>query len=185
MSAFRLGLSVEELAERRLQDEEAGLDDATLIARYGRDKPRFVGGVDSGDRSFRPSAKHLQSPMWSDAQGRTYTPNESGRTAVWWVNIPTGVTMRQRREVREGRRAPDAVIGFPEPGELLTLSHTYDHARETQARVEALVAPKQASAQVVFEQEVDATWRERDREHLDRHADYRERRDAARAAKDQ
>lgn len=182
MSRFYAGLSLEELAEHRLADEEAGVDDATMVARYGRDKPRFVGGVDSDERSFRPSSKHLRSPMWIDAQGRTYTPNETGRTRVWWVCIPTGVTIRHRREVREGRRAADDVIGFPEDGELLTLHHVYDHTREVQVRVDALVAPKQASAEVVFEQEIDATWRDRDRAHLDRRSDYRERRDRAAAA---
>jgi hypothetical protein len=182
MSRFYAGLSVRELAEQRLADEDADLDDAVMVARYGRGTPQYVGGAESGERALRPSAKHLRSPMWIDAEGRTYTPDEPGRTRVWWVEIPTSITIRQRREVREGRRAPDAVVGFPEEGELLTLHHKYDHSHETQARVEALVMPKQSSAQVIFEQEIDATWRDRDRAHLERRADYRERRNAARAA---
>lgn len=188
MARFRAGLSVTELAEEFLADEES--DAARLIARYGRDTaPRFAGAGESDNVHMRPTLRHLRSPMYRDAEGREYTPHEPHRTDTWWVVIPLGATRRQRAAVAAGSLAVSDVLSFPLPGDTVTLSRVYRFdgagivtAETHVVRVLELVAPKQASAQVVFEREIDAEWTARERSTLDRRAAGREERAVAAAA---
>ena len=118
--------------------------------------------------------------MWVDEQDREYTPEYSGMSSHWWVRIPHSVTLRVRRDVASGKLAPTDTPGFPEPTETLVLHRFYagvDDRRVT-VRVEALIAPKQASAEIHFEQEVDAMWSDRERAFMERKTETQARKRA-------
>lgn len=177
MSEFYRGLTIAELQEQFVADE-ASLPPEQLRVRYGTDKPRFMG---LGGRTGRINSTHLRSPMWVDRQGREYTPEEQGATAHWWVRIPNSVTIRARKQIDSGEVAPSDAPGFPEPGDVLQLQRVYSGVdpRQAEVRVEALIAPKKASAELFFESELDATWSDREREFMRRKADTQQRKRGA------
>jgi len=145
MAAFRGAASISELRERFAADEAAAEDETTYEARYGRDKPRFMG---SDVRTIRPTAAHLLSPLWRDTEGREYTPDDidtDGTATVWWVRIPPGLTRRQRKE-----NNPNMTM-FPMPGERLEWHRISDADDVVHVGVVDLIEPKMASAQLVID----------------------------------
>lgn len=173
MSNYYAGLSMRELQEQYASDELT-MTRGELAVRYGTDKPRFMG---LGGRTGRPSSTHLRSPQWVDAQGREYTPEEPGSTDHWWVRIPLSVTLRTRRAIDAADMAPSDAVGFPSPGETLQLQRAYSgvDGRQVTVRVASVIAPKKASAELYFEQEVDATWSEREKEFMRRKTENHQR----------
>lgn len=151
MAAFRNAESIEGLRERFAAEADAvGADEAHYAARYGRDKPRFMG---SEVRTLRPTAAHLMSPLWRDTEGREYTPDsidDDGTATVWWIRIPPGLTRRQRRENFV------EMTEFPMPGERLEWHRISDADDVVYVGIRELIQPKQASAQLVIDAPVDA-----------------------------
>lgn len=166
MAQFYSGKSMQEM-QAQFAEDESTLSREEIQVRWGTDKPRFMG---LGGRTGRPSAMHLRSPMWVDSKGRQYTPEEPNSTAHWWVRIPNSVTIRMRRAIAAGTVAASDATGFPQPGDVLQLRRFYSGVddRQVSARVSAVIAPKQASAEIHFEQELDATWSEREKEFMRR-----------------
>lgn len=170
MAAYRGAESIAALQERFLQDVD--IDDDVYRARYGRDAPRFL---NTGERTMRPTAKHLLAPLWRDSEGREYTPHdigERGTTDVWWVRIPPGLTRQQRR-------AGNVMLTeFPQPGEQLLwrrVGGRVEDAATVVVVVSQLVEPKTASAQVVLAEDAPAQRTDAEKERLERREAIRER----------
>lgn len=138
MAQYREAVSIAERRERYLRDA-AELDADELEARYGR-----------GARPIRPVCNTLLAPLYTDEEGREYTPDTPGDCAVWWVRIPPSITRRQRAAGAE-------LTQFPLPGDKLQWTRVGRDSFVVDVTVAALVDAKIASAQLHLAQPVDAT----------------------------
>jgi hypothetical protein len=180
MSEYRRGFSVEQLREQFLADAEV-LDDTQMRARYGADRGARFLGLRPNDQ---PTSNHLRSPMYRDERGREYTPQSAGRSTVWWIRIPPSIARREHILAAAGSLGAGEETQFPADGEQLRLTRVYKDAPSAPitVTVDRVVSPKQASSEVMFVEEVDATWSDRELAHLKLKAEYRERRNTRRLA---
>lgn len=190
MSQYCAGLSIEEMRERYLAEVDT-LDEQELRARWGNDRPRFLGNGSADRREhWRPTSVHLGSPMYVDQLGREYTPHTLGRTNIWWVRIPKSAARSQRALAARGELMVEQITEFPRTGDSLKLHRHYKvgenelsssatatpgQQHSIDVSVDELIQPLQASAQVVFEQEIAAQWTPRELDIMRRKAENREK----------
>lgn len=160
--AYTEGYCIDELLER-FADDAHTLDAAAMLRRYGKLTPR------GGD--WRPNSVHLRSPLYTDQYGIEYTPLSVPTSQTWFLRVPHTAALHISRSLQAGELSalldlPSVGLeSLPQPGTALLLRRTHHTAQETaagdtgaqeQVVVQRLVAPLQASAEVVFDHAISS-----------------------------
>jgi len=163
--AYRRGLAISQL-QVQFYEDAAQLPASQVERLYGRDHKDSVGFLETREGD-RPTSKHLRSPFYVDQHGIEYTPRDVPTTHSLFVRIPRSKAAQLRKRLNQADTFDDleetGVFCFPKVGEhlLLRVHKRFPAALKKEMADEVvgvvvadLVAPKQASAELVLASEL-------------------------------